>query len=582
MEERMRKFYFVIFPLAMFILAISCADEEREYFGAMEQVIGEGKEDSMSVSGPSASVEGSATQVWDVKNQWTDTATPAARKEGIAWPADSGLNWNQKYEKWIESLESVDSVNGYRTFMISTPWGKKVPAPVLECAEVAMFLRATFASWYNLPFYMQAVDGSGTAVYLGHFGWRTRSGKYGGSPDFKTHYKDFSNMTADDIARNGWPTDSNLRGRSLWGAQDDYQPFLGDNARAGTYFDEIYLNKRVGYFVLLLLPNFGSVNLADPSNMYNLKPEAISEGDVLLERWARRGIGHTLILKTVNDLEGGKKEAELASGSMPRRQPKWEDAAQSKYYFTMDATGGSGTNSDGDVYAKLGGGIKRWRVARQDAGVWVNTIMPGDVNFWISSTNYEAIGARPARFDELLGSMTPDEERDVLLRRIDDARSHLRDHPASCSARTTREESFQDLYNLMSQEFGMGKVDVDSQYRVLDDYVFAELDYTMSKTCCWDSTTNAMYRIIMDYTMQLVGSGGDGSCLYPVVFKNANSGYEPFQSYAGETGRAADWLPWSEDEPCTQRNVANDAEKVHLWTDFCEIQDAVMANTVYP
>jgi hypothetical protein len=571
-----------LIPLLMAVPALifSCSgDDETRFFGDMDPVIGEGKADSVTLRGIPVSVEGSSTQAWDVKNQWEDTGTEAARKAGIAWPADSGLNWDEKYRLWIESMEKTESHSGYGdTFLVKTPWGREIPAPVLECAEVAMFLRATFASWYNLPFYMQAYSG-GQIVYLGHFGWRTKNGKFGGSPNFKSAYKDYSYMTREDIAARGWPSDPRLRGRKLYGADDDYQPFIGEDARAGAYFDEIFLNKRAGYFLLLLLTNFGSINLADPSNLYNIKPEAVQEGDVLLERWSSRGIGHTLIVKSVRELAYGKLEAELASGSMPRRQPKWEDAASSKYYFTLDKTGGEGTNYDGEEYARLGGGIKRWRAVKQDAGYWVNTLMQSDVDIWISSTNYEDISARPAKFDEILGQMSPEEEREILLGRIQEARDHLMNYPASCAARINREAAFTDLYELCQEHFGMTVKEADSLYRILDDYVFAELEYNLSKTCCWNATTNAMYEIIMDYNTDLVESGDPFSCLYPVVFKNSGSSYEPFRGYAYETDRGGQWVEWSEGEPCPQRGVENDTETGHLWTDFCEIKDEVLANT---
>ena len=578
----MKKTALHIIPLVILALVFSCdTNDEAEYYGEMDQLFGEGKADSVSVSGLPTSVDDSSTQVWAIKNQWEDTDTAAAREAGIAWGADSGLNWDQKYRKWIESMAQIDSVSGYTTFKLTNPWGKDIPAPVLECAEVAMFLRATFASWYNLPFYMQAVSG-GTTVYLGHFGWRTASGRYSNTPNFKTSYKDYSYMSQADIAANGWPQDAALRGRKLYGADDDIQSFLGADARAGAYFDEVFLNKRAGYFLLLLLTNFGSVNLADSSNLYNLKPEAVKEGDVLLERWARRGIGHTLIVKTVNELASGMLEAELASGSMPRRQPKWQDAASSKYTFTAEETGGEGTNYEGDEYAKLGGGIKRWRVAKSDAGRYTNSMMRSDVDYWISSTNYEDIAQRPGTFDEILGQMTPEDERAVLLQRITDTRDHLKDHPASCSARINREAAFTDLYDLFSEHFGMSTSEVDKAYRVLEDYVFAELEYSVSKTCCWNSTTRAMYDIVMLYNKELMESAPEGSCLFPVVFKNTNSSYEPFNGWASDNGRAGDWVDWSEDEPCSQRNVANDTEKDHLWSDFCDVYEEVLANTVYP
>ena len=74
-----------------------------------------------------------------------------------------------------------------------------------------------------------------------------------------------------------------LRKRRLGGSQDDEQPALGEGAHAGTYFDEIFLNKRTGYFMIYLLSYFGSINLADPSNTYNVKAKSILPGDVLIK-----------------------------------------------------------------------------------------------------------------------------------------------------------------------------------------------------------------------------------------------------------------------------------------------------------
>ena len=92
-----------------------------------------------------------------------------------------------------------------------------LPAPALECAEVAMFLRITFASWYGLPFYLTAVDGSGTRIYFGHFGVRTKNGSWGGLPNFKTAYADYS----DTWDGGAWPSDSKLLARKLSKNGDD-------------------------------------------------------------------------------------------------------------------------------------------------------------------------------------------------------------------------------------------------------------------------------------------------------------------------------------------------------------------------
>ena len=77
----------------------------------------------------------------------------------------------------------------------------------------------------------------------------------------------------------------------------------------------------------------------------------------------------------------------------------------------------------------------------------------------------------------------------------------LRPRPASCSARENREKAFRNLYELAQRAFGQTPRQVDEQHRILDDYVFAELVYTQSKTCCWNSTTAARPRpssIVLD------------------------------------------------------------------------------------
>ena len=59
--------------------------------------------------------------VWDVENQWEELDTPNARKAGLAWPENSGLDWNEKYAAWVGSLEQTEGQNGSLTFMMTTP-----------------------------------------------------------------------------------------------------------------------------------------------------------------------------------------------------------------------------------------------------------------------------------------------------------------------------------------------------------------------------------------------------------------------------------------------------------------------------
>jgi hypothetical protein len=544
------------------------ADEDYEIAGPLSPGEPLGKADSIGVPGPKVNSDTSATQVWLAANRWQDTDTPAARAAGIAWAAESGLDWDGKYARWIESLARTAAHDAsHDTFVLTTPWGKVLPAPKLECAELAIFLRATFAAWYKLPFYLEARDAEGTRVFFGHFGARTLWGRYKKTPRFALLYQDHSALSAGEIEESGWPSDDKLRKKGLAGKGDE-QPFLGEGARSGAYFDEIHLNKRVGHFLVLLLDSFGSMHLADSRNTFNLTPEAVREGDVLVQRWQRKGIGHALLVKEVVALEDGRIGAELASGSMPRRQPKWESEVASKGYFTSPYAGGEGKNGAGEAYAKLGGGLKRFRVTKNLSGRWTNTWMSADEASWIDDKDHARIAARPAAFDALLGEVDPEKLRAALLAIIDDARKHLGDYPASCAARTKREDAFAELYQLGADVFAETRAHIDAQHRALEDYVFAELDYPKSKTCCWNSTTPAMYEIVMGYN----AAGMAASCAEPVVFKARGGGYQIFAQYAAATGRAHLWKSWSEDEPCPQRNVAEDTELGSDATPWCALE----------
>jgi hypothetical protein len=62
-------------------------------------------------------------------------------------------------------------------------------------------------------------------------------------------------------------------------------------------------------------------------------------------------------------------------------------------------------------------------------------------------------------------------------------------------------------------------------------------------------------------------------CKKPVVFKaSGNGGYDAFAAYAAQTGRADQWKPWTEDEPCSQRGVSEDTEKPLNATPWCSLQ----------
>ncbi|HLL24525.1 MAG TPA: hypothetical protein VK427_20480, partial [Kofleriaceae bacterium] len=486
--------------------------------------------------------------VWTARNKWEDRTTPAATRAGPAWSAESGLDWDQKYANWVESLAWAPSIDNYSTtIVLTTPWGKTIASPVLECAEMSLFLRITFAAWYELPLFFETVDAQGRRVYFGHNGVRTQSGRYAQTPEFALKYKDHTAT----FTGGTWPTDTALRVKRIAGGED-LQPMIAADAHFGAYLDEIHLNKRAGYFTLLVLDYLGSMNLADSANTYNVVPDTLRPGDVLVERWQRSGIGHTLVVKEVTQLTGGSKDVTVISGSMPRRQGVRQSGAAAKSYFTSASAGGAGTASDGTPYAKLGGGAKRYRVAKNIDGYWTNTWMAADEASWINSSDYARISARPARFEQILGSVSPAQQRAELLAQIADARHHLTQYPASCSARERREAAFANLYVLGETAFGQTQAQVDAAYRTLADYVFGELEYTRAKTCCWNSSTTAMFDIIMDKARKEQGT----SCVSPMVFKSQTQvGYGAWSTHATALGRGGEWRAWSEDESCPQRAI---------------------------
>ncbi len=503
------------------------------------------------------SVDLSDTAVWEVRAQWADTQTPAAREAGLAWGQDSGLDWDQKYARWVSSMQRRAAASYGETFTLTTPFGKELPAPSLECAETSLFLRAAFASWYGLPFFVEARDARGERLFLGHFGFRTAAGRYASSPSFKTKYIDHSAKES-TWREAGWPQDAALRARTLGGGVDDDQPALFEGAHAGAYLDEAFLNKRVGYFMIYLLSYFGSVNLADPSNTFNIAPSATSAGDTLLHRWQRRGIGHTMVVKRAEVIEGEGIEVELISGSMPRRQPVWESAATSKYSLTAEKGGGHDVSYYDEVpYSRLGGGMKRWRVAQEVSGQWTNAVLLRDRDIFIAANDYNRIGDRVSQFAELLVEVTPERKREAILDRVLSAREHLRRYPASCSARDKREEAFGDLYALESENFGSERDEVDARYRRVEDYVFAPLSYSESKTCCWNSTTSEMYQVVMSYARLEIEAQGE-ACVSPSVFKSYEDGYKRWSIHAEGLGLSSEWREWSEDEPCAQRDASSD------------------------
>ena len=526
------------------------------------------------VGGPAAADNDAA--VWDVTSQWADKTGTAAARAGIAWGASSGLSWEEKFAKWIGVFEHTPNKNGWsQTIKFPTPWGRTMEGPVLECADTAIWLRMTFASWYHLPFYLEGFL-NGKTVYAGHLGFVDRDGTpLPGFPRFGALYKDFE-KTWKSTER--WPADVALQGKHV-GPDDSAEGVdvggekLAEGQGAGAYFDKLFLNKRAGYLMVLLDGYFGSANLADGANMFHITPESIAPGDALVERFNRKGIGHTLPVMTVDKPKPEKFRVTVASGSMPRRQAVWEDAGSSAHYFQSDPMGGPTDNSDTPPvpFAKLGGGIRRWRTPVLANGRWSNIVPTVDRAVYIADVDVAAIGARTARFGVLLAEDSPEEKRDAALSIISAARMNLKQFPASCSTRTKREEGFKMLYEAMTA-LGKTKEQVDTENRTLEDYVFSELEYNKSKTCCWNSTNAAMASIVLDFaTKEKAAADAAGTCKQPTVFRaQQGGGYEVWKKHAESMGKAADWKAWTEDEPCTQRDTPEDVLDAKATATMCQ------------
>ena len=203
---------------------------------------------------------------------------------------------------------------------------------------------------------------------------------------------------------------------------------------------------------------------------------------------------------------------------------------------------------------------------------------------WISSRARDKLLERQDIFETILVERTLEERQAEIIQNIEFQREHLRMFPSSCSARTRREQAFKGLYDLASENFD-SRESVDREHRTLEDYVFAELEYEESKTCCWNSSTNAMYETVMQFNKCLLGDlegsvcngvPTAGQCSDVRVFRahaNDGDGFETFRAYAQSQG--VNFVPWSADESCPQSGVSEDTLKDEQPTELCTIIDDI-------
>ena len=558
----MHRFHKAVFASGLALVcglsALGCnaaSDETNEELPAAPSP---GKEDGVGRAGLPVEGDYASTMAWAVKNQWEDRDTPAAKQAGIAWPADSGLSWDEKYAKWVGSLEIIPAANStwYETINISTPWGKSLPSPKLDCADATIMLRVSFAAWYQLPFFM--VAGGNPTIYFGHFGIRTANGLWANGVPLAQVHKDYSAAPPADI-EHAWPKDARLRslhihGKSSDGSYQDEMPYVvGKGEGTGAYLDELHLNKRAARLIYLMQLYMGSQAMVDTNNTYNLMPEALRTGDTLMYRRAPQGSGHTMVVVHVRQLEGGKLEAQDVFGNEPPDQLFLESPSSTRGNFMSDEGGGPSLSEDGKTqFSHIGGGLKRWRVAKAVNGRWMNTWMNGDKASWIDSTDYPRIEARPKQFAGVLGELPPLQARDELVKQLEDKREHLRNNPASCSARERREALFGKLRDLMWQNWNWSPEQVDAKYRTIEDYIYAPLVYTKSRTCCWNSSNRTMHESIMAYAT----ARSANMCIAPLVFLQTDASFGEYSKYASDKGKP--FPAWRADEDCPQAGNTTD------------------------
>ena len=95
--------------LVLLLLAGCVADDPVGEDGQLSPLPPPGKEDGQYHNGLRVDTDSSRTDVWKVTHQWEDKSPEA----GVAWPANSGLTWDQKYSAWIQSFEWTPGVDGW-------------------------------------------------------------------------------------------------------------------------------------------------------------------------------------------------------------------------------------------------------------------------------------------------------------------------------------------------------------------------------------------------------------------------------------------------------------------------------------
>jgi hypothetical protein len=246
-----------------------------------------------------------------------------------------------------------------------------------------------------------------------------------------------------------------------------------------------------------------------------------------------------------------KEKAETAACPAGYVEESWDKTKCTKYAIIP---------SESTDIRKMGGGIRRFRTPVKSGGRWKSIVPASARGIYIPDTDVERVGERVKQFEQLLDLGSPEERKAAAVATIASYREYIKGAPSTCSKRTAREEAFQDLYRAYQDAGEYDHAKIDKEHRKLEDYVFAELDYDTSRTCCWNSTKPEHYTTIMKWAeAEMKKADTQGVCKAPPVFKasGGGDGYSAVRTYAKSNN-----LPfpeaWTEDEPCKAKAITED------------------------
>jgi hypothetical protein len=567
---------------------------------------------------------------WQVKNQWTDRSTESAMKAGLAWMANSGLSWEEKYREWLRRLPiNIDQViqnstqrDPLESFELVNPQGKRVKIPALYPSQLILLLRASFASFYHLPFVLIAqrnqslTDQQANAteeevlkhslVYFGHFGLK---GLYGNIED-SANFSAFFDHSAEYEKTEIWKQDLMLR-QQAFALGDDVFSMLatdfnrlqedenikkipnGQVVKIGEFLDDFFCNKRTAHWMLYLLRYFSIEHIQDDYHSVQIDGQNLTQGDILLIKSDR------LYGYWIKQADRFQEQLDLRLAVSSRQGEAILSSNDSKHLVNIDLNylGLQQTIESQNDYNPFNfnpywlptflyaGGFKRMTFPTVHQGYWLNSIQDEEMDFSLSSQNIVQLKERTNQLNQLtqennqVVQSTPLEQ---LLNQIRDIRQKIRKEPSRCELRTQREVLFESLYELLF-DYGYSRERVDEEFRLFEDFVFQMLENN-SKTCCWHyealaDQTETWGDSILKIAKSMMDHGEEISYCYDVPkFMTEDGHYAIWEAKAEELNLF--WPDWDSSAACVYANHI-DTIKEQGTLEWCLLEDALPAGKIW-